>query len=517
MVGARPLVLVVLSLLTFLLAILLAGLPRPAQAQLADQSVTLRLDSSQIVLGDTLFLDIETVGLPEPADTAPLEAVAKLGRETRGTRIAVVGGKVVEIRLRRVEIQPLNAGTVIIGPLFAGEVASNSVVVNVLAEAPPAWAPGPDDLKLEMTVSRRDPRVQEEVVLDVVFSHRHPILADRLPVPVLDGFRAVPVWTERRTVDEAAGWRQIAWRWLIFPERSGAMTIPELKLSGEMISSRVERGLFSVTAPSISFNVLPSVFPEGKWWLPARDLTLAEDWSQDVRELNAGDEVTRVLTLSARGVTASQLPDVLMPESRALGITRIASERSQEVTPEGMTARASFTYRVRALSPVPVFPDTIRLSWWDTQSRQTRESIIPARRINIGAPDRNALLRQADERRGLAGRLAAWLRVTTAPGLLAASGLALLAAALLAGAPALLAPAWARHRHRRAMLHALRQARDLAQSGDAMALYTHLERHAAQDACAALRPARAALGTMLFSPGGQTSLKDIERLLPERT
>ena len=93
----------------------------------------------------------------------------------------------------------------------------------------------------------------------------------------------------------------------------------------------------------------------------------------------------------------------------------------------------------------------------------------------------------------------------------------LLAAALLAGAPALLAPAWARHRHRRAMLHALRQARDLAQSGDAMALYTHLERHAAQDAGAALRPARAALGTMLFSPGGQTSLKDIERLLPERT
>lgn len=504
----------ILRLLVLSLA-LLAEFAVPGRAQNADQSVTLTLDSSEIVLGDTLFLDIETVGLTEPVDTAPLEAVAKIGRETRGTRIAVIGGKVVEIRLRRVEIQPLSAGNVIIGPLMAGDVASNSVAVSVLAEAPSAWTPGPDDLKLEMTVSRREPRVQEEVILDVVFSHRYPILADRLPVPVLDGFRAVPVWTERRTVDEAAGWRRIAWRWLVFPERSGPLTIPDLKLNGEMISSRVDRGLFSVTAPAIDMTILPSTFPEGQWWLPARNLTLGEEWSQDVRELNAGDEVTRTLTLSADGVTASQLPDVAMPESRALGITRIGSERTQEVTPEGMKARATFTYRVRALSPVPVFPDTIRLKWWDTEAGEVRESIIPARRINIGTPDRDALLRQADEGRGLASRIAAWLRVTTAPGMLAASGLALLAAALLAGAPALLAPFVARLRDRLAMRRALSEARRLLRGGQSMALYAHLEQLAQMDKGPAFGPARDALGAMLFSPGRSLSLSEVERLLPD--
>jgi hypothetical protein len=45
-----------------------------------------------------------------------------------------------------------------------------------------------------------------------------------------------------------------------------------------------------------------------------------------------------------------------------------------------------------AQSPIPVFLDTVRVPWFDTIERKAKEAIIPARRINVGLPDRADLL-----------------------------------------------------------------------------------------------------------------------------
>ena len=45
-----------------------------------------------------------------------------------------------------------------------------------------------------------------------------------------------------------------------------------------------------------------------------------------------------------------------------------------------------------AQSPIPVFLDTVRVPWYDTVTASAREAIIPARRINVGLPDRADLL-----------------------------------------------------------------------------------------------------------------------------
>ncbi|MCB1426210.1 MAG: BatD family protein, partial [Notoacmeibacter sp.] len=213
-----------LALSLFLLVLAGPGLARAAT--ISSPSISLRLESDRIVSGDTVVLEIESVGLDAPIDLGPLRDIAAIGRETYGTRIAVIEGKVVEVKLRRIEIVPRETGLVIVGPLSAGAVSSNSQSVTVLAEPPPDWSPGPDDLQLVMRVSKADPHVQEEVILDIELAHRHPLVADEMPVPDLSGLDAVPVHEERRTLDEKAGLRRIAWRYLVWPRRSGALVIP---------------------------------------------------------------------------------------------------------------------------------------------------------------------------------------------------------------------------------------------------------------------------------------------------
>jgi hypothetical protein len=54
-------------------------------------------------------------------------------------------------------------------------------------------------------------------------------------------------------------------------------------------------------------TILPSpqdVIP----WVPASELTLTEQWPQDPPVFHAGEPLTRTLTLSAKGLTAAQLP-----------------------------------------------------------------------------------------------------------------------------------------------------------------------------------------------------------------
>jgi len=56
----------------------------------------------------------QSTGLFDPIDFSPLLKKATLLRETTGTRISVINGKVVEIALRWMDLQPKSPGLLVI-------------------------------------------------------------------------------------------------------------------------------------------------------------------------------------------------------------------------------------------------------------------------------------------------------------------------------------------------------------------------------------------------------------------
>jgi len=65
-----------------------------------DAYINLQIDSSEAFFGDTIVLNVESTGLLDPIDFSPLLEQVSLVRETSGTRISVINGKIVEIKLR---------------------------------------------------------------------------------------------------------------------------------------------------------------------------------------------------------------------------------------------------------------------------------------------------------------------------------------------------------------------------------------------------------------------------------
>ncbi len=388
---------------------LIAGMVHAATVK---PGITLISDNEAVYLGDSVILEVEAVGLVEPLDVSSLFKDADLLRETTGTRIAVIDERVVEVKLRRMEFVPRREGRAFFGPLNGitsqGAVNSNTVIINVLPPADTDWQPDEDDLQVTMQLTLDNnqiitesasadintPYVGQHMVADIILKHRYPITEESLTLPSFHGFDVLSEFEERRTVegqDTDNRWRVISWRYHLFAQHSGALTIDGIQWTGSAIRSRTQRAAFDRKTPDqqIQIKAAASV---SDWWLPATGVSLVDDWSKDPRELSAGDEILRTITLTANGVLASHLPDVVPLESRALSTTLIKQTRTEQLTGNSPEATATFTFRMVAQSPIPVFLDTVRVVWHDTTRDTAEEAIIPARRINVGLPDRADLL-----------------------------------------------------------------------------------------------------------------------------
>lgn len=359
--------------------------------------ITLITEQQSVYLGDSVIIDVEAIGLLDELDVSPLSRDADFLRETRGSRIAVVKEQVVDIKLRRMEFLPKAVGTTFFGPLKGehtnGTATSNTLVVKVLPPIDTQWKPTENDHKLQVSVSNDESFLGQKITLDITLKHRHPITNEFIELPNFTGFDVFPVYESRRTIEDGDinSWRMIAWRYYLFAQRSGEITLGNVSWGGTMVRSRTQRGDFALeqTMQPLQVNVAPI---DDAWWLPATNINLSETWSIDVKELSAGDEVMRTITLQAQDVLANHLPVIELLPSRAITSTMIKQTREHQLIGETLTATAHFEFRVTAQSPVPVFLDTVRVPWWNTVANEAREAIIPARRINVGLPDRADLL-----------------------------------------------------------------------------------------------------------------------------
>lgn len=374
------------------LALLIA--PQIANAQKA--SVTLKIDSTELFIGDAIVIDIESTGLVEPLDVEPLKNIAQFDRETYGTRIAVVEQKVVEIKIRRMEFTATEAGTLIFGPLVgianAGEITSNSVSVAVSKSSDQQWTPGDEDFSASFVVDNTSPFVHQQFVASLTLRHRYTIADETINLPDFSNFDVVPVLEARRTIDPGDdNWRLINWQWLLHPKKSGNTTLSGPSWTGLMIKSRTQRSQFAIAAPAIELTI-SAALNANEWWLPASNISLSDSWSKPVIELSAGDEVIRTITVIAEGALSQQIPDIAPLPSRAFSAVLISKNREQSLIGNKIVSKAEFQFRMTAQSPIPVFLDTVRVPWWNTEERKMSEAIIPARRINIGLPERADVL-----------------------------------------------------------------------------------------------------------------------------
>ncbi|NNF66582.1 MAG: hypothetical protein HKM98_03640, partial [Gammaproteobacteria bacterium] len=191
------------------------------------------------------------------------------------------------------------------------------------------------------------------------------------------------------TTRGAARFSVVERRYVIFPQRSGTIVIDPLVLEGRL----GRRGSFfdrnsgryvrkQSEALELEVRPIPESFT-GQAWLPAEALQLTEQWPGNNGEWRAGEPLTRTLTIKARGLTASQLPEIkmLLPDG-------IRQYPDQPQLKTGSADKTTLSSRSETIALIPAKEGqytlpAIEIPWWNTRSDTLEFARLPERTVDV--------------------------------------------------------------------------------------------------------------------------------------
>jgi hypothetical protein len=118
-------------------------------------------------------------------------------------------------------------------------------------------------------------------------------------------------------------------------------------------------------------------------WLPARDLQLSEDWSQQGSDITAGEPLTRHIMISALGQLETQIPAIEPPTADGLNVYPDKPELGRSIEPGGIRGMRKDQYALIGVRAGSVVLPQLEIPWWNVDSGEWRVATLPPRTINI--------------------------------------------------------------------------------------------------------------------------------------
>ncbi len=129
------------------------------------------------------------------------------------------------------------------------------------------------------------------------------------------------------------------------------------------------------------------VAAENDQWIPASALIIFDSWRQQTPLLVAGEPTSRTISISARGLTAAQLPALTPPVPEGVRIYPAPATIETVTEGEALLARRTQTFSIVAdRAATFVFPKLV-LPWWNTRSNARRTVATRAHTLIATAED----------------------------------------------------------------------------------------------------------------------------------
>jgi hypothetical protein len=343
---------------------------------------TLRLNESF-----TLVLRAEGAVRGEP-ETAPLAAQFDILNAMSSRRIGIVNTRATEVNEWQYQLMPKSAGGFTIPPLRVGDRESNPVTVRVLA--PDLSGTAATDIFMELVAEPEVVYAQSQILFTLRLYVGVATGRATLTTPETTGVEAIiEKLGEDAIYKTTRGGREFdvrERRYAVFPQQAGMLTIGPVTYEAMVIPdrgfSRVQRFRSGVLELAVQPAVAPPPALAGAAWLPAREITLTEQWSEE-GDLTVGIPRTRTIVVEAVGLLETQLPDLLLDPQPGIRQYADRPELAREVTGEGLRSRRSVSYAVIAQSPGELTLAGVQLPWWNVGEQRWEVAELPSRAVRV--------------------------------------------------------------------------------------------------------------------------------------
>ncbi len=388
-----------------LLALWLCAALVPAHA-----AIRAALDNARIGAGETVQLTLTYDGITtsEP-DLSPLGRDFDILGTSTSTSVQIGTGGSSESTEVVLTLSPKRTGQLTIPSIsWDGERSSPLSLTVVGPGAPPAsGAPGATPAPsarvfIETQATPAHPYVQAAVRVTVRIYTSEQLYHGNLDFSGSNAalVREIGSDTYRSTVRNGQSYQVITRHYLLFPMRSGKLSLPGPELDAEVATRSSPSwnpfgsffgGLVQATRPirvygnpiTLSVRSRPAA-ATGSYWLPAQNMTLTAQW-QSGSQAQAGNPLTVALDLQAVGLTAAQLPDLTTLLHLPAALKAYPDQARLHDTVQGnmLVGSRDQTIALIADRPGHYTVPGITVRWWDTGDNQARTAVLPPQTLTI--------------------------------------------------------------------------------------------------------------------------------------
>ena len=340
------------------------------------------LEQPQVTLGQAVTLNVETDAVSATPDLTPLMRDFDVEGQSDSRSVRMVNGRMSASTTFSLTLRPRRAGTLTIPALQVGNERTAPLTLEVSATAT-AGAASNGLVFVETEVDDPNPYVQQSVGVTVRLYYATPLVSGQLDLDPPDGAllqRVGEIVQSSREID-GRRYSTAERRFLLVPERSGALIVPGARFEGRGAGGWMDDLLggnsrqVNITGAPRTLQVRPQPAGAPQPWLPVRDLRMR--YTAVPQQLRTGEAGTLTIETTVVGATQAQLPE--LPTPSIPGAQVFAEPPQFEERFVGGTPQVTLT---RRYSVVPsqagrlVVPGTA-MAWWDVRAGAARRATLP--------------------------------------------------------------------------------------------------------------------------------------------
>ena len=366
--------------------------------ELAAQTIEASVDRDQIARGETLVYTIRIYEQRQgmQLDLTPLtDDFDVLGTRT-SSQVRSINGAVESWTDYIITLFPLNEGEIEIPAIEISDTQTTPIIVTVSNEGPRSNQDS-DELFLEIEVNKETVYVQEQLLFTIKLYYtingiRNPQFTELEMDDTVIQLIGSP--NQYENLIEGVRYGVYEKRYVIFPQRSGPLQIPDILFRGEVTdgsSNFVFRNLNTrrVTAfidgITIGVKERPAAALTNDTWLPVTNLSLEEEWNTDINNLRVGDSIERTITMIADGLDGAVLPPFSPEDISGLNIYSEPADIERNYVDGSIVGSRTETSTLVATESGQIEIPEIQIPWWNVETDTLETAVIPATIIEVAS------------------------------------------------------------------------------------------------------------------------------------
>ncbi len=361
-------------------------------------TTTARVDRSDVELNESFTLELTTdTNLDLQPEVAALELDFHVGQGSQLSNTTIVNGQIERSKTWSFILMPKRVGEIVIPPIAIGNESSNPVTITVTE---PTYAPpGEADVFITSEVDYQETYVQAQVLLTIKIFRSVPTRQPALRDPAASGVEVLVelVGDDRsyEAIINGTPYSVVERVFALYPQESGEIQLSPARFEARVLRNGRITGRKVYESAAHSITVLPTPAPPADYpkavWLPARDLELSEDWSRDVTEIQAGEPLTRHITVSVLGQLETQIPAIDLPDTDGINVYPDKPDLSRRIEPGGIRGMRKDQYALIGVAAGRVTLPALELPWWNVEAGEWQVARLPERSFTVlasGEPPR---------------------------------------------------------------------------------------------------------------------------------